>query len=73
MRSTKRVLLFAFFLTGLLVLSCGKRKRATKSAKTTENKTVEIKQGSENQAYEDSVKRVKNELKNSPDPDSYRD
>lgn len=53
-------LTFTVLLTTMVLFSCG---RGRKCRKEKEGSTIEIKQGSENQALEDSIKREKNKLK----------
>ena len=59
----------AILLLTVVLVSCGRKKKANKvKAETSQEKTTTtvIPQGSENQAYEDSIKKVKNELKKLP-------
>ncbi len=61
--------LVTMLLLVLAVVSCGRiRKQAKENKEGNEEKTTvtAIEQGSENQAKEDSIKRVKNELKKLP-------
>ena len=55
----------AILLLSVVILSCGRGRKSAKVKKEDgqEKTTTVIPQGSENQAYEDSIKRVKNELK----------
>lgn len=59
-KQNKLGLALLVLLSIAVVFSCG---RGRKNRKSKEETTTEIKQGSENQALEDSIKREKNKLK----------
>ena len=67
-RNNKIGFIAAILLLSVVIFSCGRGRNSAKVKKedSQEKATTVIPQGNENQAYEDSIKRVKNELKKLP-------